>query len=349
MHTVTTYIAPARRPGRLLAMAATVLLPVVGAFAQQTSVEDLVTKNEISTADRATIKSSVEAARAGLAGGPVEIKKSRDTLVAPLEKSGVTVPFRIAYGQALLESGELARLVKSENDLVAANALRIAGQAATGNTLGVVLDGLKDARPQVRLAAAVAARAAFTAARNNPAITEAELAAALRELAKVVTDDKADGPAEGALQAMVTAREFPGFRSRALQAFCDAAGTRLMTAVKSGKETDFAPYLRVAAAVQQEALEAGTLTADARKAGTLFAAQVLIGVDAAWKDGDPTPAMKTTAKAAASIASLLAGSDAAVGDLVAPGKQAKFKEALKKLLTDLQGSPASLPADKLKP
>jgi hypothetical protein len=349
-----------RRSPRVLPFAAAVLLPFAGALAQTGVPDDLIHKNEISAGDRQTIKTVVDANKAGLSGTAAEIKKAREVLVAPLEKDGVSVPFRVAYSNALIEAGGLAALATDKNDLIAANALRIAGQGATGNTMKIVLDGLKDARPQVRYAATVAARAAFTAARNNPALSPDELSRAMRALGDVGAADTAPQPADGALQALVAAREIPNNRSAALERLTEAAGKRALAMAKPGNADpiDLAPLLRVAGPVRQDITEAEKLTPEARRGALAFGAQLLVLVDAQWKDGDPESAAAQAAKAANAILSLAAtaisGREVSIttGDLVSPGKQDQFKRALKTLVGQagtLQSDPFKIEPTKLTP
>ncbi|HZW06560.1 MAG TPA: hypothetical protein VFF65_05505, partial [Phycisphaerales bacterium] len=97
---------------------------------------------------------------------------------------------------------------------------------------------------------------------------------------------------------------------------------------------------------------------ETRRTIAVFAAQVLLAIDAHWKDGDPDAITVQTAKAANSLLSLALqqisrqSTPLAVGDLVAPGKKQQFHDALAKLVGPggtIQSPPYSLPADKLKP
>ncbi|HZW07406.1 MAG TPA: hypothetical protein VFF65_09795, partial [Phycisphaerales bacterium] len=215
---------PFARPSRLIPFAAALVLPLAAALAQTSLPDEMIRKNEISPADRQQMKALVDANKGGLSGTPAEIKRSREVLVAPLERDGVSVQFRVAYASAILENGGLAALAASkDNDLLATNALRIAGQCATGNTMRVVLDALKDPRPQVRYAATVAARAAFTAARNNSALAPDDLSRAMKALSETVVQDAAPQPVDGAIQALVAARDVPNNRSTAIERLTDAA------------------------------------------------------------------------------------------------------------------------------
>ena len=346
-------------PSRLVPFAAAFVLPLAAALAQTSLPDEMIRKNEISPSDRQQMKALIDANKAGLSGTPSEIKKSREVLVAPLEKDGVSVQFRVACASALLESGGLAGLAAhKDNDLIATNALRIAGQSATGNTMRLVLDALKDPRPQVRYAATVAARAAFTAARTNSALAPDELSRAMRALSDTVVQDAAPQPVDGAIQALVAARDVPNNRSTAIERLTDAAGRKALALAKGSDPFDLAPFLRASGPLQQDIIEGDKLPVETRRTIAVFAAQILIAVDAQWRDGDPDAITVQTAKAANSLLSLAMqqisrqSSPLALGDLVAPGKKQQFQEALAKLVGPggtLQSAPYSLPADKLKP
>lgn len=355
---INKYVSSSRTH-RNLAFIAAALLPFAGVLAQSSLPDELVRRNDISADDRQAIKALVDAHKSGLSGGTIEIKKSRDVLLAPLEKDGVSVPFRVAYANALIESGEIDKLAANkDNDLIAANALRIAGQSATGNTLKIVIDALKDTRPQVRYAATVGARAAFNAARNNSALSPDEVSRAMRALSDVATTDAAPEPADGALQALVAARDIQGNRSLAVERLTEAAGTTALTAIKSGKPIDLTPLLRVATPIQHDVVEVQKLTPAAKKGVATFAAQLLLAVDAQWKDGDPDPSAVQAARTASTILALAASNMAGqevtirVGELVTAGKQEQFHQALARLVGPgglLQSPPLSIAPDKLKP
>ncbi len=338
---------------RLLALGAALFMPLAGAFAQNAIPEELLRKQEIGDADRQIIRTYVELNKGGLAGTAADIKKSREALVTPLEKlGGVSVPFRVAYANALIEAGGIEKLAANkDNDLIATNALRIAGQAATGNTLKVILDGLKDTRPQVRYAATVAARAAFTAAKTNPALSADERYRALKALGDIASTDTVKEPVDGAFQAMIAAREIADNRSPALEQLTAAAGKRAMIVAKSDQPDGLATLLRVVAAVRTDMIDAGTVSADARKGSAAFAGQLLVAIGGQWKDGtDPTDTMVQAAKAAEGVlGSIDSKHSFAISDAVAPSKREQFNRSLKSILEILQGEPFSIPQSTFKP
>lgn len=89
-----------------------------------------------------------------------KVKKAREALVAPVLEQNVTVPFRLAYSQALV-AGKLGDLCKSDQETTAINALRLAGEVAEIQTVGLVREGFSDKRSAVRYAAVFAALRTF--------------------------------------------------------------------------------------------------------------------------------------------------------------------------------------------
>lgn len=347
----------ARRYPRLLAFGAALLLPLAAALAQTAIPDEMLHKQEISDGDRQVMKAVITANVAGLESkNPSEIKKSRDVLVAPFEKTdGLSVSFRAAYANALIEHGHIDKTAADkDNDLAAANALRIAGQAATANTLNIILKGLEDTRPQVRYAATVAARAAFMAAKTTPALSGDDLSKALIALGDIAAADKAKEPADGAIQAMIAAREtaIPSTRSLAIDRLARAAGARALKIAKDGDADGIPSLLRVAGALRADLSDASTLTNGAKQAIATFAAQALTAVGAVWKDGEPTDALSQTARAAAAAAALVYTEPPRtfpVGDLVASGKHDQFETELQKTLGVLQAAPYNVKPEALKP
>lgn len=343
---------------KLFALAAALLVPFAGAMAQSALPDDLVRKNEIGESDKQVIKAFVDANKSGLTGTATDVKKSRETLLAPLEKSGITVPFRVAYANALIESAHIDTLAASkDNDLTAANALRLAGQAATASTMKIVSDSLKDSRPQVRCAATVAARAAFTAARTTPALSAEQLAAALRALGDVVATDPSKEVVDGAVQAMIAAREIPGTRSLAIERLTDAAGLKALAIAKSPDGQDLAPLLRVAAAIRADMTDSGSLTPEARKGAAAFSGQLLIAIGGVWKEGTPPDTAIAGAKAAEAILTL---ADQAAGKnrtftiaaTVSGARKEQFGRELNTIVgagSVLQSEPYSIAPARLKP
>lgn len=350
MPTLSVTNTSARRAPRLLALGGALLMPLAGVLAQNAIPPEMLRKQEITDADKQVMRAVIDAYKPGLAGATADIKKSRDALVAPFESSGgVSVPFRVAYANALIEHGQINRLAADKDkDVVAANALRVAGQAATGNTLNIILDGLKDPRPSVRYAATVGARAAFIAARTAPAISDAELGKILRGLSDVAAKDTAREPIDGALQALVAAREvgIPNTRSLAITTLASTAGSRALAVARTDDAQALTPLLRVAAALRTDMTDANTLTPDARKAATAFAGQLLVAIDGVWKTDDPNDAMVQAARAAEAILTLAdtnAGQTNKFPVRIGPGTHEQFTKDVQAALSVLKGAPYSIP------
>src|SRR5258705_12339037 len=101
---------------------------------------------ESSQPDVGKIKQCVDSQAAGLAGDPDQIKKSRNQLSAPFEAPARTsVKFRIEVGRLL--SPVLGPLTADkQRDVVASNALQLAGEVGTVECIALLPAGLKDDR-----------------------------------------------------------------------------------------------------------------------------------------------------------------------------------------------------------
>ena len=80
-------------------------------------------------------------------------------LIEPLMNPRVTVDFRIRYTAALVPV--LEPLLSDKSDLVASNAVLIAGELATPGGVEKVVQVFADSRPTVRFSAAYAAQRTF--------------------------------------------------------------------------------------------------------------------------------------------------------------------------------------------
>jgi len=86
-------------------------------------------------------------------GDPASVRQARRDLLAPLRTPTVESAFRIRYNGALQQAG-LERLASHADDLVAINAVIIAGELATQLSVSIIDAALNDARPAVRYEAA---------------------------------------------------------------------------------------------------------------------------------------------------------------------------------------------------
>lgn len=123
---------------------------------------------------------------------PEKIRKAKNALVNPLLEPAVSVPFRLEYSRVLAASG-LGELCKSKNETAAINALRLAGEVAENEMLGLVEEGFKDTRSAVRYAAVFAAGRAFEQvmpADRSVAATSSKLEQVVRGVVTAMNKDK---------------------------------------------------------------------------------------------------------------------------------------------------------------
>ena len=120
------------------------------AFAQPIPPE--VSSHEVITdADKALIADYIKANAPGLTGKPKEVKDGRKALLLPLEAPIVSLQFRTQYATELFPT--LRKLAEDPRDEVAFNALRLAGELATTNSVDLLIEALKDKRLSVQYAA----------------------------------------------------------------------------------------------------------------------------------------------------------------------------------------------------
>jgi hypothetical protein len=176
----------------------------------QASLSDMASRIDLSDADRAEITKQVDRYTAMIATGtPANVRDGREALTKPFEADKVTVPFRVEAGRQLVEA--LKPLTTSSNELVAVNTLRIAGEVATTNSMALLIDGLKDPRPPVRMGAAYALTRLFAQARRSaPAISAGDTASALKALEAFIAAERDARLIDTAISAMVLAAKAPG-------------------------------------------------------------------------------------------------------------------------------------------
>lgn len=120
------------------------------AFAQPIPPE--VSSHEtVTEADKTLIADYIKANTPGLTGKPNEVKASRKALLLPLEAPMVSLQFRTEYASKLLPT--LTTLAADQRDEVAFNALRLAGELATTNSVDLLITALNDKRLSVQYAA----------------------------------------------------------------------------------------------------------------------------------------------------------------------------------------------------
>lgn len=276
------------RTSRFLTLALGVMLAAgpAGVLARQPLPAGIEARSNLSQADRDLINRFAGEQKAKLSGEPDAIKNGRDNLLARLTARSVTVEFRQVMAGALVD--DLRRLAADPRDIVAANALRIAGELATSTSISIAIDGLNDPRPPVAYAATFALARAFEAARSNPAINPADLNRAVGAAADFLSKQGDPYLADGATLALCAACRVDGsqgFPDSALVALARAAGARAQAVGAEGVNSGamLAVVTRAAVCLRDAALPGRAIAAGTRTAAATLAAELLAAVERAAK------------------------------------------------------------------
>jgi hypothetical protein len=339
----------------VLCVAAAIAGPAV--FAQNLS-DDLIRKDELSAADVEQIKTFVDRLRPELSKGGVELRRAKGQLTSPLERARVSVATRKEFANNLLPT--LTSLAKDPSDLVAANALMIAGEIATSSSMPILRDGLSDKRASVRFAAAHGLERAFRATiRTSPAIDEDSIRAAISSL-KAAGDKEADrGVVDGIAAALSTAisrRDSKGHAAAAMTSLSDLMSARTKAAIKDPAATNSAEIdllVRTLRAMRDELVadtgQSNALTGPAKTSAARFAGQLLMLVasEASTMTKDEGRSAAATADGIISIASGTSGSR--LDAIFTSQSPAEFASAVAKVTDAMTKPPLSIPASEFKP
>lgn len=202
----------------------------------------------------------VAAHKPRLSGDAVDVKRSRDALLQPLQGPRVTVRFRLAYAGLLNDS--LRELAKAKNDQHAVSALRIAGELATPSSILIIRPALSDERPAVRYASAFAAARVFDAvARHDAAPTFEQLSGLLRDLNTLLAQENDQLVVDGLLLAFGAAAKVPeakfkdqSLRAAAIDQLATTGSARLGAIAKAASPCDSLQVFQRATRAMRDAL-----------------------------------------------------------------------------------------------
>jgi len=237
-------LAPANRLACIAAaLAALYFVPahLPTAMAQPAVISPEVTeRGSMTAADEAAIAAYVAAHKGGLSGDVEQVKAARTALLRPLSNPKVTSNFRLAYGVAL--KPVIEPLAADAKDYVAVNALRVAGELATTNTLPMLLAqleaGAKDRPISVRYAACFGLTRMFDAfVKADVALAPANLKDAVNALAAFIERSSEPQLIDGATLALIAAGQITDAKS---EAGFRAMVVSKMSAALSGKATAIA-------------------------------------------------------------------------------------------------------------
>lgn len=158
-----------------------------------------------------------------------KVKTGRDALLAPLAQNNVSVAFRSELWKLTAETAQ--GLIKSGDEVLAANGYRIAGEIATDSSVEVLLTGLKSDKVAIRYIAAFGIRRAFEmTSANAPAITREKAVDLLRGLSTAAATEKDAHCLDAMVQAIAAAagerQQIDRLRPEAMRMLCTVVGNK---------------------------------------------------------------------------------------------------------------------------
>lgn len=188
----------------------------------------------LSQADKDKLRACVESNKEGLAGDADQIKRARRAVGGIFDSgANISVSFRIEMARVLIPV--LKPLIADKRDIVAANALQLAGEVATTDSIPLLTEGLASKNPAVRYGAAYGFKRLFDQLRSSsPAFNRSEALAACNAVAAAVAGEKDARVLEGYARALEAAAIVPsekeqiaGLRAAAVAAVAKEFGARL--------------------------------------------------------------------------------------------------------------------------
>ncbi len=153
-------------------------------------------------------------------------REARVALVAPLNQGKASVSFRIAYSDAVM--ARVAELANSPEDVIAVNALCVAGDLASRHAVELLVSKLADSRPQVRYQAAFGLRRTMEAIARAPvALDASNLSPTIRAIADRLKAESDGLVAASLIEAGLAAMRVDDVRDLALGTITAAAADKL--------------------------------------------------------------------------------------------------------------------------
>jgi hypothetical protein len=235
-----------------------VVVPATRSLAQAEIPKEVIEAVTLQPDQVTSIEKFINDRLSGLSNSdPLAIKKNRDELLRPFRNPQASVAFRKAFSDKIVP--ELRKLGGNEKDLIAVNAIRIAGEIATSDAASVLEERLADKRVAVRYAAVNGLERTLTAVANpraTPAITAQRVDELIGSLGKIVSDPAA-GPeivnaaARALMQSMtITRNGFTNTRSSAFRTLSEG----ISTLAQKGADGPMANVLLLAVQSSQKAV-----------------------------------------------------------------------------------------------
>jgi hypothetical protein len=250
---------------RAMVAGVSLTLGVCGASAQVAQLQpNVIRAVTLGSSDRAQIARYVERYVTGLMSDDrTAVVDARDALSEPLTDAEVSVAFRQAYSEALAEP--IAELAGSDETWRRFVGLRLAGDVATENSVGVILDAMDADIPEVRFFSMFAAETLFDASAGSAsAITDRSLLNLTERLGRVVAtsdDARIVDSAVRALQAAIAVPEarVEGVGANAVSVLSRSASElALRLPALDADEVTVLPLLRAGLAIRDRIALAGS-------------------------------------------------------------------------------------------
>ncbi|MBC7835153.1 MAG: hypothetical protein H7Y88_08630 [Phycisphaerales bacterium] len=216
------------------------------ARAQRDLEPSIIESGALSDADKTEIRQFLTGLTPELTGEPVRIKASRERIVRQLRAQGTgsqpSIAFRLEYARQLLPVVE--PLIVNEGDLIAANALIIAGELGVPAASPILERGLADKRPPVRYGAAFGYKRLFERLiQGSPALTSKQATDALGTVVGAIPGEIDTKVIEGLLRALeagakVPAEQVKDLRSSSVSALATTMGARAAADAGGGERAN---------------------------------------------------------------------------------------------------------------
>lgn len=243
---------------------------VGGAWAQGDITPELRRSAQLSGEQISTVQRFIRDNTGSLASdNPQMVRRNRTALLEHLTDIQASPAFRVEFSKAIVPL--LKPLVASEADLTVVNALVLAGDVATGDSMLILRDALKSAKPAIRYQAAFGMRRTFEALASmaTPTLRSDQAEEGVSDLTKQLSVEADELVIDGLTYATIEAAKAPGLRNFALLRLCETLSVKLKS--MSGGREQFAGALLRAGVGVRDALSATQVGGQGGQSGPLSA------------------------------------------------------------------------------
>ena len=243
---------------------------VPSALAQADITPDVRRSAQLSTDQTALVQRFVKDNSGGLGSdNPQSVRRNRVALLEQLADPQASPAFRVEFSKALVPL--LRPMLSSGADMAIINALVLAGDLATGDSVALLRDALKSPKPAIRYQAAFGMRRTFEAlaAMATPTMRNDQSEEIVRELATRISAEEDALVVDGLIYAGIEAARVLTLRSFALARIAGAVATKVKALTGgAGSEQLSGALLRASVGVRDalSSTQAGQTSPEAVKA-----------------------------------------------------------------------------------